>query len=700
MNRTFLLELGVEEFPAKVVSQSSQALRESIETLLGQEGIGYEHITTLATPRRIGVSIAGMSPRQPDRRMEKLGPAVESAFDSDGHPTKALQGFARGQKVEVAELEKIETPKGIYMGRSWIEPGKATAEVLAAALPGLIQAIPFPKSMRWGNHRLRFCRPLHWIVALLGDEVIPFELEMVAAGRTTRGHRFLAPTPVPLVQADDYLTAMEAAKVMPVELARRQKIAADIALCAQDAGGVLVEDEALLEEVTNLVEWPVPVIGHVDGRFMALPREVLMTSMRSHQKFFVIEGGDGHLLPRFITVANLESDAMAAIQAGNERVLRARLSDGMFFFDQDRKHPLSHRIAGLEGVTFAKGLGSMADKSARVRRLAPLLAPAVDAAFGGACEAAADRAAELAKADLLTEMVGEFPELQGIMGEKYARHDGEPEAVAVALREQYLPTGREDSALPATAAGTVLALADRIDTLVGAFGIGMRPTGSQDPYGLRRAALGVLRIVLAGSLRLNLRKIFAHAIEGFPAGMLTVEPQTLSDDLTAFVAGRLPGLWSHPQDVIAAALAVVDDDPVLVQARVEALSAFRAGEAAASLAAAHKRIHNILAKAVDEPKRLPHEGEQGLEAEEGALLDAVVALGAQIEEAVSGQAWVDALTLTAQFREPVDRFFDTILVMAEEPSVRSRRLGLLAEIHGLFRLVGDIALLDVAAEVA
>ncbi|MDH4031589.1 MAG: glycine--tRNA ligase subunit beta, partial [Chromatiales bacterium] len=498
--RLFLFEIGTEELPPRALRSLANAFRAGMEE--GLQGLSLEHgeITVFATPRRLAVSIADLEASQADRPIERRGPPVNVAIGEDGAPGRAALKFAESCGVAFDQLGRLATPKGEYLAYSGVEQGKPAEEILPGVLQAALDALPIPRRMRWGDEDFEFVRPVHWLVALLDDRVVPMELFGVAADRLTRGHRFHSPGTLLLDHANGYVDALEGQGfVIPALASRRDTVRDQVLKLAGDVGGQPVYDDELLDEVTALVEWPVPVAGEFDARFLELPREVLVSTLQAHQRYFPVEDESGSLLPRFIAVTNLESRDPEEVRRGNERVVRPRLSDAGFFWDSDRRRTLESRIGDLADVVFQKKLGSLADKSRRVEQLAARIAENL-----GVDSRHAARAAALAKCDLLTAMVGEFPDLQGVMGRYYALGDGEPGEVADAIREQYLPRFAGDR-LPLTDAGKVVSLAEKLDTLTGIFAIGQRPSGTRDPFGLRRAALGALRILIEGQLELDMQ---------------------------------------------------------------------------------------------------------------------------------------------------------------------------------------------------
>ncbi|MGR4066217.1 glycine--tRNA ligase subunit beta [Billgrantia sp. C5P2] len=683
---TFLIELGVEELPPSAIDSLSDALADGIRRGLTEAEVSFGGIRAYATPRRLAVQVTELADKQPDREVERRGPALAAAF-KDGQPTKAAEGFARSCGVAVTDLIHLETDKGTWLGYCERQQGEATTRLLPAIVDKAITALPVPKNMRWGASRVEFSRPVHWLVMLYGDEVVEAESLGLTAGRTTRGHRFHAPDPIELAHADDYLDALEQAWVLADRELRRERIREQVLAEAEVQDARAVIDEALLVEVSGLVEWPVALAGSFDERFLEVPAECLISSMKANQKYFHLLDEQGRLLPQFITISNIDSQDPQQVIEGNEKVIRPRLADAAFFYDTDRKQPLSARIAGLASVVFQQQLGTLADKAHRSAAVAAFIAGRI-----GGDVAQARRAAELAKCDLVTEMVLEFPELQGIMGRYYATHDGEPAEVAQALEEQYLPRFAGDE-IPACRTGQALALADRLDTLTGIFGIGQRPSGTRDPFALRRAAIGVLNIIIKGELDVDLRELLELAAaqhQELPYAENLVE-EVLGYMLDRFRAwGQDEGI---PAEVYLAVRARPVTKPLDFARRLRAVHAFTQREEAAALAAANKRVSNILAK---QDGKVGSQVDSALleESAEKALSDAVSSSRERVMPLFAEGHYREALDILAGLRAPVDAFFDDVMVMADDDAIRRNRLALLAGLQALFLEVADIALLQ------
>ncbi|MFZ4791551.1 MAG: glycine--tRNA ligase subunit beta [Candidatus Competibacteraceae bacterium] len=686
--RDLLIEIGTEELPPKALSTLSLAFEQGLQSGLEKAGLPDNNLRRFATPRRLAVLIENVPTRQPDRQLERRGPAVSAAFGPDGTPTKAAEGFARSCGVAVADLQRQETDKGTWLVHVSLEPGAPTADLIPGIVVNALAGLPIPKRMRWGDRDDEFVRPVHWVVLLFGDDVIPATILGVQTGRITHGHRFHCPQPITITAPADYPQQLaETGNVIADFNERRAVVRAQAEAAAAALGGVAVIQPELLDEVTALVEWPVALAGNFERRFLAVPAEALISTMQDHQRYFPVVDGHGRLLPHFITITNLVSRDPAQVRAGNERVIRPRFSDAEFFWNLDRKQPLAARMESLKHVIFQQRLGTVADKSDRVAALARFIAVQSHAQPDWA-----ERAARLAKCDLMTQMVQEFPELQGIMGRYCAQHDREAPEVAQALEEQYLPRFAGDR-LPATATGRVLALADRLDTLLGIFAIGQPPTGAKDPFALRRAALGVVRILIEGELNLDLIPALEQAASGFDAA---IRAENVIENVFDFLLDRLRSYYLDQgvrPDAFDAVLECRPTRPLDFDRRVRAVSAFRELPEAASLAAANKRIRNILKKV---ETALPFEVRPDLlvENEEQALAGRLVELASEVIPLMDAGLYGEALNRLALLREPVDAFFDRVLVMAEDMAVRDNRIALLNELGSLFLRVADFSRLQ------
>ena len=686
---SLLFELGTEELPPGALDSLSDALASGIVDGLDQAGIGHGRVRALGAPRRLAVHIEGVAITQPDRAFERRGPAVAVAFDEHNNPTKAAEGFARSNQVSVEALERLETSEGAWLVYRGVDTGQATADLLPAIIQRALDALPIPKRMRWGDQSTEFVRPVHWVVALMDDAVVPMEIFGVASDRQSRGHRFHHPDPVVIARADDYEQALYRAHVVVDRHERREQIREAVRGEGERLGGRAVMDDDLLDEVTALVEWPVVLSGSFDETFLRVPPEALISSMQGHQRYFPVRDADGQLLARFITIANIESRDPARVIAGNERVIRPRLADAAFFWDLDRKKPLSDRLDGLEQVIFQKSLGSLADKSRRVAGIARAYAERFDTDPDTAAHAAT-----LSRADLLTEMVGEFPELQGVMGRYYAREQNESPLVADALDEIYRPRFSGD-AIAGSPLGQLLAVAERADTLMGIFAIGKAPTGAKDPFALRRAAVGLIRTLIEGQHAINLAGLLGEAAAWQPE---TLDAEGHVDEVVGFCLDRMRAMALEADyapelfEAVRSALAPTDIEPLDFQRRLEACKAFASLSAAGSLAAANKRIRNILRKAGNtgdapvDPALLREPAERDLH-------EAVQSHAGPVQDLIERSAYTEALAHLAELRAPVDRFFDDVMVMADDDSVRHNRLALLGALQSLFLAIADVSAL-------
>ncbi|WP_287604110.1 glycine--tRNA ligase subunit beta [Thiothrix sp.] len=681
-----LVEIGTEELPPKALPTLSAAFTDGITKGLSDAGLTPNEVIAYAATRRLAVWVKGVAPQQADQIIEKRGPAIKGAFDATGNPTKAALAFANSCGVEVADLGKIETDKGAWLVFRQQQTGQATTTLFPAMVEKSLAALPIPKRMRWGSGTAEFVRPIHWIVMLADNAVINANIMGIPSGCESRGHRFHAPAAIVITSPADYATQLGAAFVIARFAARRELIRSKVEALASELGGKAIMPDELLDEVTALVEWPVPVAGRFEERFLDVPQEALISTMQDNQKYFALVDANGKLMPNFITVANIESRDVTQISSGNERVIRPRFSDAEFFWTQDKKQTLESRREGLKTMVFQQKLGSLYDKSARVAKLAGYIAQQLDADASLAV-----RAAELGKCDLITNMVFEFTELQGIMGRYYATHDGEAAEVAAALDEQYMPRFAGDE-LPQSKTGQILALAERLDTLAGIFGVGQKPTGAKDPFGLRRAALGALRLLIEKQLPLDLADLLDQAALNLTE-QLGSKPAT--SDTLDYILDRLRGYYQERgigADIVEAVATLKPSQPLDFDRRVKAVAAFRQLTASESLAAANKRISNILKKVEGE---LPTRVELGLlqEPAEKALADAVFTQENQVLPLFAVGDYEAALLSLASLREPVDQFFTDVMVMADDMALRNNRLALLNHLRDLFLRVADLSVL-------
>jgi glycyl-tRNA synthetase beta chain len=680
--KDLLFELRTEELPPRTLPALSKALTEGLLKGIDAAAIPHGKVHSFATPRRLAVWIEKLAEHQPDRQVERRGPPLANAFDAQGAATQAAIAFAKSCGVAVGELLKLTTEKGAWLQFRGTERGAATTALLQDLLMQAIAALPIAKRMRWGAHNAEFVRPVHSVVLLFGDEIVPIELLGLQSGRITSGHRFHAPKPISLRSAKGYEAKLRGAKVIADFAKRREMIRAGVIAAASQAGGTALIEDALLDEVTALVEWPVPLTGQFEQRFLSLPREVVIATVQDHQRYFAVQGADEKLSGWFVTVSNIESRDPSKVREGNERVVRPRLSDAAFFWEQDRKISLQEHAARLSGVVFQGKLGSYAEKTARVTRLAELIGSRIGAGAG------VEQAAQLAKADLMTAMVGEFPELQGTMGRYYAEAQGLPHDVSVAIEEHYRPRFAGD-ALPSTKVGQALGLADKLDTLAGIFAIEQRPTGTKDPFGLRRAALGVLRILLEGRLDLDLLDVLTAAASAQP-----VQRAGVADEVYDFIAERLRGLLLEEPgttaEMLDAVLANRPRSPLDTVTRLAALKEFLLLPDAVVLAGINKRIANILKKTqvsqdwVVDPQALSEDAERGLH-------HALTNLRHPVLEATRHQRYSDSLRALVGLRAPVNEFFDRVMVMDEDTAKRNNRLALLRDALTLLGGVADLS---------
>ena len=685
--QNFLVEIGTEELPPKALKTLATSFADNVEAELNQAGLTFDKIEWFAAPRRLAVKVLNLATQQPSKEIEKRGPAVSAAFDAEGKPTKAAEGWARGCGITVEQAERIATDKGEWLvHRAKIE-GQPTKNLLNDIVANALAKLPIPKPMRWADKTVQFIRPVHTVTMLLGDELIEGEILGVASARTIRGHRFLGEKEFEIQHADQYPQLLrEKGSVVADFNERKAEILAKSQAKATALGGVADIEESLLEEVTSLVEYPNVLAAKFEERFLAVPAEALVYTMKGDQKYFPIYDKDGKLLPHFIFVSNINPEDPTAIIEGNEKVVRPRLTDAEFFFKTDLKQKLVDRLPRLETVLFQQQLGTLKDKTDRIEQLAGEIAKQI-----GADEAKAKRAGLLSKCDLMTNMVFEFTDTQGVMGMHYARHDGEDEEVAVALNEQYMPRFAGDE-LPKSLVASAVALADKFDTLTGIFGIGQAPKGSADPFALRRAALGALRIIVEKNLPLDLEDLVKKSAALFGDKLTN---QNVVTDVVDFMLGRFRA-WYQDEgiavDVIQAVLARRPTRPADFDARVRAVSHFRTLDSAEALAAANKRVANILAKADAAI------GEINLtacvEPAEKALAEAVLALRTEVQPLIAKGDYTAVLDKLANLRAPVDNFFDNVMVNAEDPALRQNRLAILNTLQDLFLQVADISVLQ------
>jgi len=691
--KDFLLEIGTEEMPARFLGPALEQLKELTESLLRDKRIGFDRVRVDGTPRRMAVYVSGLAAGQQPLLKEVKGPALKVAYNAGGQPTPAVLGFARGQGVEVADLVVKPVGPVDYVFAVKSEQGRPTPGVLAEICPALVNGLHFPKPMRWGDLEYRFARPIRWLVALYGSQVIEFSLAGLESGRATRGHRFLSRDPITLQEAGEYFNALEKAYVLVNPEERRKIIRDQVEQAARAAGGRVEADNELLDEVNNLVEYPAAFTGSFAGDYLRLPKEVLVTVMREHQRYFPVTRNDGGLLPLFVAVRNGVSDHLAAVRAGNEKVLRARLADAAFFWDEDLKTPLNRRVGSLGKIVWQESLGTVQDKVERVSALARLIGESLGA--GEDLLRVVERAAALCKADLVTNMVYEFPELQGIMGREYALRSGEDPAVAQAIFEHYLPRFAGD-ALPSTQAGRILSLADKFDTLVGCFAVGIQPTGSQDPYALRRQALGIVHIILDGELVGSLTEMVSLAYRGYSGKVsLKISQDPVTGDLEEFFRQRLRGLLTDrgfAYDIVEAVISAGTGDLLGAVRRAEALDSFRQEPAFEAVITAFNRANNLSRKhqgSSVSPDLLQDPAERELYRSLGMVRR-------EVDQLLAKRDYAGALHRLAALREPVDRFFEAVMVMVEDQGIRDNRLALLKSVALLAAPLADLSKIVVA----
>lgn len=685
--RDLLVEIGTEELPPTALQRLSDSFAKGLRDQLAQHHLEFTQLEPFATPRRLALLVHDLTTSQPDQEIMRKGPAVRAAFDADGQPTKAAAGFARSCGVAVEELQQEDTPKGTWLVFRQREPGQNTKDLLFPMTAKALETLPIPKRMRWGDRDDEFVRPVHWVAMVFGHEAIPGQLFGIDACDSTRGHRFHAPDAIKISAASEYAALLrEQGNVEPVFSARREMIRSQVEGLAKATGGLAIIEDELLDEVTALCEWPYAILGAFDEGFLEVPPEVLIETMQKHQKYFAMVSTDGALLPSFITISNIESRDPSQVRAGNERVIRPRFADAAFFWRQDLKTPLQDLIPKLDKVVFQEKLGTLGEKTARVENISRHIA-----ALLGMDEELAVRAARLGKCDLLTQMIFEFPSLQGTMGRYYAKKAEEDPCVVSAMEQQYLPRHAGD-ALPRSDCGLVLSIAERVDTLIGIFAIGQRPTGVKDPYALRRASIGLLRILIETPLPLDLKEI------------LQLSAQELEDKVDAGPAAvevfdycmeRLKGYYSELQiggDVVDSVLAVEPKIPSDIHRRILAVEGFRVLPEAEALTAANKRIRNILRKSGENtPKQIDTSALQ--DDAERRLNVQIRSLASDITPLLEAQDYEGVLKSLSGLRDDVDSFFDDVMVMAEQPELRRNRLALLRAVEALFLKVADISLL-------
>lgn len=681
----FLVEIGTEELPPIALKKLSESFASGIEAGLKEAELSFGEVVVYASPRRLAVKVSALQSCQEDKTVEKKGPAKKAAFDAEGNPSKAIQGFARGCGIEVSELSEIETPKGTWMVYYQALKGQKTSELLPNIVSQSLAKLPVPKRMRWGSSTVEFVRPVHWVLMLLDEQIVPATILGHDASNTTRGHRFHAPKTLEIQTPADYLGSLEIKGYVVADFAKRSDlIRQQVETIAKENGGMAVIDESLLEEVTALNEWPQAVIGDFDEAFLSVPSEALISAMKSHQKYFHMLDTDGKLMAKFITISNIQSSKPESVKYGNERVIRPRLADAKFFWEQDLKAGLESFLPRLEKVVFQQKLGTVYDKVERLEKLSV----SIGEPLGGDASLLA-RAARLAKCDLTSEMVGEFTSLQGVMGAYYAEAQGENGLVVEAIGQQYKPTFAGDS-LPESTVSQSLAIADKLDTITGIFGLGQVPTGDKDPFALRRSALGLVRIIIEKELDIDLKELVKTSLALHPEVETTDE---LIEAVYGFIISRLKSYYADKgisAEQFEAVRVCGSSYPLDFDKRIEAVKQFSAMESAESLSAANKRIANILKKVKTDIATEINESLLTEEAEQ-SLYQTINKLAGQVTELTNARDYTQAMSLLAEVRQPVDNFFDQVMVMAEDEKVKQNRLALLNKLYSLFKRIADIS---------
>lgn len=689
-NNKYLLEIGVEEIPASFINGALEQLKNNIGSMFKENRIEYKDIHTYATPRRLTVIVEGLSDRQLDLKEEVKGPAKRIAFNEDGSPTKALEGFLRSKGIDEKDIVIKEHNGEDYVFANIVKSGKETAEVIAEEIAHVIKSITFPKSMKWGGKNIRFARPIRWLVSIFNDRVVPFDLEGIKVGNVTRGHRFLGSQHIELNSVDEYVTKLEENFVIVDQNKRKEIIKYGSERLAKEKGGSILADERLLEEVTNIVEYPTPLLGKIKDEYLSLPKDVIITPMKEQLRFFPVVNDHNRLLPYFVTVRNGNEEYAETVIKGNEKVLGARLEDAKFFYYEDIKEPLENYVESLKYIIFQDKLGTLYDKTLRIQKLAAKIGDYLE--VGEETQKNLQRAAYLSKADLATKMVNEFTELQGRMGMEYANHSGENEIVSTAIYEQYLPKFTGDE-IPTTTAGAILSIADKMDTIAGSFAIGIQPTGSQDPYGLRRQALGIINIILEKRLKLSLSDVIDYALYIYVENQgLVFDYNEVKQEIITFFAGRLKNMFGDMgirYDIIDGVLSVGIDDLYDLKVRAEKINQYlvKNEEMLSEVLTTFNRVINLANKATStEVKR-----DLLVEEEEVELYDTFNRIEESVLEHLDKKAYDKALEQFITLKEPVDNFFDHVMVMVEDDKLRENRLGLLAKISEKMLMICDLS---------
>lgn len=688
MNNKYLLEIGVEELPARFIGNTLVQLESNIKNVLKEQRIAYESIKTYGTPRRLVLIIEGLADKQETMEERIKGPAKRIAYDEKGNPTKALQGFMRGQGVDIDQVSFQEYNGEAYVYANVIKEGRETDAVLTENMPNIIKSIIFPKSMKWGGKNIRFARPIRWIVSLYNESIAPFELEGIKAGNITKGHRFLGDSHIEIDSVDKYFKALEENYVIVDQNKRKDIIKYGSERLAKEKGGNLLMDSELLEEITYLVEYPTPLIGRIEEEYLQLPIDVVITPMREHLRYFPVVDDKGRLLPYFITVRNGNEEYIDIVTKGNEKVLGARLEDAKFFYYEDIKKPLADYVDELNNIIFQEKLGTVYDKTVRIQKLAEKIGNYLE--VGQETKKNIERAAYLSKADLVTKMVDEFTELQGKMGMEYAKQSGENEIVSLAIYEQYLPRFAGDQ-LPTTTAGAILSIADKLDTIAGSFAIGIQPTGSQDPYGLRRQALGIINIVLDRKLNLSLGEIIDFALYIYvDENGLVFDYENIKQEILEFFNARIKNIFSDMgirYDIIDGVISTEIDDVYDLKLRADKLNSYIENKGLEEVLATFNRVINLAEKASStEVKR-----ELLVEEEEIQLYEAFYSIEDKVISWLDKKEYDKALEQFIVLREPVDDFFDNVMVMVDDEELRENRLSLLSKISETMLMICDLS---------
>lgn len=687
MSKKYLLEIGVEEIPSRLINDALEQLYNNTFNLFKDEKIIFNELKTYSTPRRLVLIVDGLEETQEEQKETVKGPAKKIAFDEEGNPTKALLGFMRGQGIDIASIFVEELNGTQYVYANITKIGKSLEEVISTGMPNIIKGINFAKSMRWGGKNIRFARPIRWFVSLLDDKVVPFELEDIKVSNITKGHRFLGSSKIEIKHVDEYMDVLKENYVIVDQNERKEIIKYGSERLAKEKGGNLLPDESLLDEVTNIVEYPTPIIGRIKKEYLSLPSDVVITPMKEHLRFFPVVDDKKRLLPYFITVRNGNEEFLETVTKGNEKVLGARLEDAKFFYLEDMKRPLESYVEDLKNIVFQDKLGTLYEKTKRVQILASKIGGYLE--VGDETEKNIERAGYLAKADLVTKMVSEFTELQGKMGMEYAKCSQENEIVSLAIYEQYLPRFSGDE-LPTTTAGTVISIADKLDTIAGLFAINIHPTGSQDPFGLRRQALGVINIIIDKKLNLSMNELIETALYVYvEVNGLAFDYNKVKDEIIEFFKGRIRNMFIDMgirYDIVDAVLGANIDDIYEMKIRANKLNEWLKKEGLVELLAAFNRVSNLAEKAVsDEVQR------DLLNEDEIQLYDSFNNVEEKIESAILKKEYDKALDYLTVLREPIDNFFDKVMVMVEDERIRNNRLGLLKKIYDTMLKICDLS---------